>query len=185
MMHYFYHFDYDDEGHGDLSPMVLNIKLFAMAQFYLADSLKTLAKDKLVTRVATQWEHSSFADAIKLAFSMTDDHTSVIRDILAGAVWDHAKTLFNHKWEGHEEFARVAMGVPRLLLDYAKKIPKDTNGPAHNPANVDWYRCPGTYCKQYNTIFAISQHVPDGFRISCPLRCTYNKNKEFWRNHKI
>ncbi|KAK5170364.1 uncharacterized protein LTR77_004951 [Saxophila tyrrhenica] len=183
MLHFMYHFDYEDEGHGGLAPLMLNAYLFVMADKYQVDGLKALAKDKFLKRTTSQWNTSSFAEVISVAYSLDDRVTGVLRQILAGTVRDHAKDLFRK--QEFFEFREAALKHPQLLLDHSKSTAVNADEPNRNPANMDWYKCPGNYCKEYSAIFAISQHVPDTFRISCPLRCTYNKNKPFWDAYKI
>jgi len=59
MLHYLYHLDYVDEGYGDWAPMILDYKLYVMADKYQIEALQALAKDKFLKRVASQWRPPS------------------------------------------------------------------------------------------------------------------------------
>ncbi|KAK3050681.1 hypothetical protein LTR09_008047 [Extremus antarcticus] len=126
---------------------------------------------------------AAFSEIVTLAYDSVDEPTDAIRNIISGSVQEHATELFNG--EEHTGFREAAINAPQLLLEHAKKAAASTqDGATPTPANVQWYKCPGPYCKQYSVVFSVSKETKPDFKISCPLRCTYNKKMEFWEKQK-
>lgn len=166
--------------------MIINIKVFVAADKYLVPALRDRAKDKFLLRVRTGWFTVAFPKAVKLAYDYIDENTQVLRDIIGETVYDKAEHLFNGPGEdGFEDFIAVAMEAPQLLVDHAKRLAGKAPPSGTSPAGVDWYQCPGTYCKKYSTVFSVSKDAPGKSSVQCPLKCSVPQKKDYWIRHRI
>jgi hypothetical protein len=181
MLYYMYHFDYFDEGR-DTPPLLLDLKLFMLADKFFVEPLKAMARQKLFLRCKEDWHTEFFTDAIQLAYCPDETYPAEIKKIILDVVDDHAGDLFA---EGNESFRKVVGTTSEFLLDYASYTAKKKSsaGAVPDPAGVKWFKCPGRTCRTYSSFFCVSNELPDKSKISCPLRCTYNKQMDFWAAH--
>jgi hypothetical protein len=74
--------------------LLLDVKLYIMGDKYDVQRLKSLAKAKYETAVATEWNiDSSFSASLKLLYEETLDSDRFLKDIAMKTASDHAKEL--------------------------------------------------------------------------------------------
>ncbi|KAF2482715.1 hypothetical protein BDY17DRAFT_165012 [Neohortaea acidophila] len=67
MMHYFYHCDYHTPDHGSSStgPLVLEVRIYALADKYFIKALRSLAYSKFKSRLRREWSTPALAGALR------------------------------------------------------------------------------------------------------------------------
>ncbi|KAJ9306773.1 hypothetical protein DTO217A2_3760 [Paecilomyces variotii] len=73
MVHFMYGFNYNNSGseHGRVSPMLLNVKVYQVADKYDIPKLKAQAKENFTVAINKCWEMDDFPTAIEDAYSTT------------------------------------------------------------------------------------------------------------------
>ncbi|KAI7257544.1 hypothetical protein KC343_g6461 [Hortaea werneckii] len=192
MLHYLYHFDYDDEHHfvHGHDAMTLNICMALIADKYNVQPLLILACEKLKGRVSTHWDTPAFAAAISLAFGTSSANCKRLRSIVLGAAILHAKELFHDK--KFEKFQKAAREQTDFCFEYATAVSAhaaitDSEKFAVKNANgATWFKCRGETCQKHEGLFRVkmSGFHPD-WKLNCPMKCDMGKGMDFWGEHIV
>ncbi|KAI7152919.1 hypothetical protein KC349_g8698 [Hortaea werneckii] len=184
MLHYLYHFDYDDEHHfvHGHDAMTHNICMALIADKYNVQPLLILACEKLKGRVSTHWDTPAFAAAISLAFGTASANCKRLRAIVLDAAILHAKELFHDK--KFEKFQKAAREQTDFCFEYATAVSahaaiNDNEKFAVKNANgATWFKCPGEGCQKHDTLFRVKTYGfhPD-WKLNSTVANTNNANK--------
>ena len=119
MFHYMYHFDYGDYGNSQehVAAIVLDVRMFALADKYFIAPLKKLSAEKFSKRSETEWDTASFAVAVAEVYEIVPEHEETLRNIVVRVSKEHAKDLLDDS-KGYEEFNKVL----REKADFAADI---------------------------------------------------------------
>ncbi|KAI7332536.1 hypothetical protein KC315_g4609 [Hortaea werneckii] len=192
LLHYLYHFDYDDEHHfvHGHDAMTHNICMALIADKYNVQPLLILACEKLKGRVSTHWDTPAFAAAISLAFGNASANCKRLRSIILDATILHAKELFHDK--KFEKFQKAAREQTDFCFEYATAVSahaaiNDNEKFAVTNANgATWFKCPGEGCQKHDTLFRVKTYGfhPD-WKLNCPMKCNIGKGLDFWGEHVV
>ena len=195
MLYYLYHSRYDSKStinrgaEEGLSPMLLHVLVFTIADKYFLSPLKQLAAERFAECAQNEWRTSAFAESISEIYNTAPAHDESLRDIaistslsylneLAGAT-DTYKA-FNDVVDATPAFAAALF---RVQLADAKGQPKVAD--IIGPKPVTWYRCPGICCQKDDVIFAVGRDVAQDRSISCPSGCNRSRQLSWWEEHRI
>jgi hypothetical protein len=193
MLHYFYHFDYDDENRGDTPAILLNLKIFMLADKYMVEPLKTLAKDKFTRRAQMDWDKDFFAQAITVVYDMENKRDAQgLKDVILQIVAEHASELLV---EGiGSSFREKVLATPSFLLDYTTKVTKIIPPPVVLSVSSGdaWFKCSQPQCSSKNALFKIKAEE-DGLyeSILCPGNCFKDDyyvrahNLDWWKTNRL
>ena len=98
MLHYMYHGTYVEPGNAptDLHPVMLDVKMFTIADKYLIKPLKDVASNKFAAHSIDSWKMPEFARAVKELYeSGVKDCT--LKAVAIATVKEHAKELLSKK----------------------------------------------------------------------------------------
>ncbi|PYI33038.1 POZ domain-containing protein [Aspergillus indologenus CBS 114.80] len=114
MFQFMYGFEYDSSGsdQGRTSPMLLNVKVYQVADKYQVPKLKDRAREKFKAIVETCWQMDDFPVAIEEAYKRTTKEDRSLRDILVRTSQEHIGEL-----EASEDFRLVLEGTAGFAAD--------------------------------------------------------------------
>ena len=169
-IHYLYNFDYGEytNRQTDVVPIVLDVRMYAIAEKYFVAPLKKLAADKFETRAQTEWNTPSFADAAAEVYDSTADRSNPIKHTIINIVKKHSNELLN-KSKGHAQFLKVLSATTDFGADVSVALA--TTIPAK------FYKCPN--CEH---LFSFSKTAPGEFR--CPFNC-HSGDEKFWDKYLV
>lgn len=170
MLHYLYNFDYGDYGIGQehCPPIVLDVRVFAIAGKYFLANLKDLAAKKFETRAAEEWKGPGFVAAITEAYSIIPEHDDTIRKILVRIAREHASQLLDPE-QDHGDLRAVAGEMSAFARDLATAL-------ACPHLSGSTYCCPG--CDQ---LFLWDDSNSEEF--GCPQGC-YLEDRVWWLTYQ-
>ena len=156
MIDYLYRLDFDDQPSSANNKalegrLVINARVYAIAEKYELCSLKDVAKEKTVAALGDEWNTESFLMALEIAWTTTPISDRALRDCFIPVIGQHKDDL--HKKEGFLE-------VMRANGDLAVDVVEDCWGKAKvpNPAIMYCSRCQYYHgvkccgCGQTNTL---------------------------------
>lgn len=171
MLHYLYNFHYGDYGNSQehVSPLVLDVRMFAVGDKHFIAPLKKLAAEKFTTRAEVEWEGDQFAAAISEIYSIVPEHEdALVRTVICIAQM-HAAELFDTK-KGYDCFRMVAREVAAFGADVAQALAPS------QPEKM--YRC--GKCS-----FEFAKARPDDKSFDCPRSCYAARYSESWWADKV
>ena len=183
MMHYLYNFDYSDYGiaQSDVDAIVLDVRMFAIADKYSIKPLKQLAAKKFAQRCKDEWDTPAFADAVSEAYDTAPEMDDSLERTIITTVKIHAKDIRRRASESSEfKLSKVMRSIPNLG---AGLFFTRTDKPTREEEKMNWYQCPGTSCQGQAAFFCISKSVSPNAAISCPMRCYPNQNGQWWNSY--
>ncbi|CAK4000001.1 Hypothetical predicted protein [Lecanosticta acicola] len=173
MIHYFYNFDYGDYGNGqqDVPGIVLDIRVFLIADKYFITPLAELAVQKFEKRCKDEWSTPEFAEAASKIYEARLAPDGAMKRIIVATVKGHAKALLCR--EKNDEISSLAnvLKMTEIGADVSSALIADDK-------STKTYKCPGC-----NKIFSVS--IPDGCKFSCPGLCYHNNRAGFWKSHVV
>lgn len=88
MLYYLYNFDYGDHGNSqeDAAPIVLDVRMFAIADKFAITPLKKLAAKKFAVRADAEWNTAGFAEAIAEVYDIIPAHEDTLERIVVRVV---------------------------------------------------------------------------------------------------
>jgi len=95
--------------------MVTHARVFAAAVKYQVSALRRLAATKFAKAVDEGWDHDTFAEATRVAYTTTSDDVRALRDVAANAI--HA----NHQLLDKECIKTVVCDIPGLGYELLRK----------------------------------------------------------------
>ena len=186
MLYFCYHFDYDDQRHGDdqISALIHNVNMVQIAEKYFVEPLKKLAREKFQTCAYAQWDQAAFGESIALIYDSDSPSVSTLKPAVMDTVRKHSDVLFTDT--AYSAFQQSIRDAPDFLLDWAKDVATIVHDKKDLPtADAIWYKCPGNACSNYGVAFCVNGSVPAHWSFSCPLRCTRDKDRAYWKQHLL
>ncbi|KAJ9194390.1 hypothetical protein DTO164E3_5368 [Paecilomyces variotii] len=116
MVHFMYGFNYNNSGseHGRVSPMLLNVKVYQVADKYDIPKLKAQAKENFTVAINKCWEMDDFPTAIEDAYSTTTSADRGLRDPLVSLSLEHIDILLDN--EDFKQALRNTLGFAADLV---------------------------------------------------------------------
>ncbi|KAK3117978.1 hypothetical protein LTR53_000130 [Teratosphaeriaceae sp. CCFEE 6253] len=102
--------------------MVTHARVFAVATKYFTPALQELASNKFAAAARNNWDHHTFAEAARIAYSTTPDVVRALRDTVSQVIHGHKTLLDKTSVEAvvssnpdlHFELLRLARGLPAV-----------------------------------------------------------------------
>lgn len=144
VIQYLYYSDYNDDA-TETSPMLLNVRMVALAERYLIPHLTDIAVRKLDHHIRHDngWATEAFTDAIEEAYSQTPDTTHQLHNTLMNATLRHVRTLSDMKADKHIYFRNTAKRTPSFAAELAFQLANKSEDP-----EVVICKCPTENCDQ-------------------------------------
>ena len=158
-IHYLYNFDYEASGQTELAPIVLDVRMFAIADRYFVTPLKQLAATKFAEKAKKEWESVAFADAVAEVYTTIPEGDASLRQIVVHTVKANAKQLLDTTNPSSNEFIKVLRRTPELGAEILT-----ANAEPEVISKAKTYMC--GHCDKVFTIAAES-----GTLFSCPDGC--------------
>ncbi|KAK5720365.1 hypothetical protein LTR17_015082 [Elasticomyces elasticus] len=106
------------------SNAIIHAKVFAVAVKYQVIALQGLAATKFAAATATSWDHPSFAEASRIAYTTTPEEFRQLRDTVSQTIHKHDNLLNKRDMESvikatpdlHFELLRMARGLPATSI---------------------------------------------------------------------
>jgi len=100
MLEYVYQLDYDDDiaeryldTIGPVDPIVLNVRVYNIAEKYFIPGLKECAESKFRQRVKQQWDTPAFADSVRDVYQSCPRNDNSLRHTIRAVIKAHGATL--------------------------------------------------------------------------------------------
>lgn len=183
MLEYLYTGCYGDAGNGptDISSILLDVYMFAIADKYFIKPLKEKAAEKFAAHCESEWNAPEFAKATEEVYE-TASQDEALKDIVVATAKEHSKALFD-KRDNFNEFYKVLRSVPSFSADILggleisdgghKKIEELDLG---TTAKFKWmFKCQSLGC---DSNFTLSIPLGVDITISCPLG--HDRNSFSW-----
>ncbi|KAK4544761.1 hypothetical protein LTR36_004010 [Oleoguttula mirabilis] len=185
MINYLYHFDY---ACSITTPLVLHVRVLAIADKYFIERLKKLAADRFTECCKSEWSTAAFAEAVSEIYSTGLVHDLTLRCTVVNTIKENAAELRLANPE-HSALKDVLLttselgaelffdGIVGAMTAESKTDASDGYG--------TWYRCPGDGCSEYGIAFSVqSSHLPDEHAFYCPGGCS-DEDKDWWSQYRI
>lgn len=182
MIYYLYHFDHTDSG--TKSALVLDVRVFAIADKYLLEPLKQLAARKFEAHCKAEWQTAAFAEAAAEAYATAPVHDNTLKRTVVATVKAHAVELRSAKPE-YEAFRKVISEIAELgadlVFDGAMGESSSTGAAGLSSSSFTWYRCPQPFCGL--EFYRRDGQVPP--TAYCPNGCFHDRPPVWWAPYKI
>ncbi|KXT07780.1 hypothetical protein AC579_4303 [Pseudocercospora musae] len=172
MLYYLYNFDYGDFSNSPehVSAIVMDVKMFIIADKYNIKTLMDLAAEKFEVRCREQWREAGFADAIKEVYTAVPGHDDRLKRTIIDIVQENAVQLFDGNNEVSPNFARTARELAEFSADMSKILAIEGTG------SMQTYKCPSG-----GEVFYMSTPTPKNF--GCPSGCYGSQTQSWWKPH--
>lgn len=168
LIHYCYNFDYPDHinGQAGVSPLVLDIRVFAIADKYFVEPLKQLAIKKFETRVKTEWDTAAFADAAGEVYQSTAQGPNPLKSIVVSTVKEHSTGLLDESKQD-SQFLKILSTTTAFGADVSIALAKPSD------TSTKLFKCPSCAC-----VFHCESRL--GKRFTCPNSCYGFHDEQWW-----
>ena len=135
MLECFYSFGYSEQPKGPalISPALFHVRVFALAEKYVLQHLKTAAARKFQEAVERDWNTYGFAEAIVEAYKNTTDTQRQLRDPIIDVVQKQDTLFASGKLDDH--FKTMTARTPAFAADVLTRM-----------ADTKLYHCPEGDC---------------------------------------
>jgi hypothetical protein len=104
----------------DLGPLLLNARVYAIAELYNIPGLKTLATEKYGEAIKENWNGTSFVASLKLIYDTTPESDRLLKDIALNTAGKNAQALCDR---GEfvalcKEYGEISYHVLKSSLDH-------------------------------------------------------------------
>ena len=177
MLHYMYHGSYTDPGNApdDIPPILLDIRMFIIADKYFVKPLKSVSRVKFTQHCAEEWKSADFALAVREIYA-TELNDESVKDIALKTIREHTGDFFADR-DTYEEINRATRDVPAFGADVLAKLAAAKHDFGDEGSMMKWrLKCPD--CK---SDFYVG--VPAGnpnFKFSCPRGENWNQPISWW-----
>ncbi|KAK1071910.1 hypothetical protein LTR74_003011 [Friedmanniomyces endolithicus] len=179
LFHYIYRNAYDDAD-THTAPVLLNVRMVAVAEKYFVDHLAQLAISKLSQHVAEAWETRGFSDAVEEAYTTTADCDRALRDTLLEIVGEHAHDLFDVEKTKYAHFQTMAARTPV----FGSEVAAQQAAALVAYQNLGVYRCPASNCP---AVFKSSMEENQSYSWRChhcgQIRSRYSYSQ--WQMYRL
>ena len=181
MLHYMYHGNYGDAGNAltDLPSIVLDVKMFTIADKYLIEPLTALAKARFVENCASEWKTEAFAQAVREIYTTSLEDTAM-RDVVINAMKANGCEFLRDRDE-FKGLNQVMRDIPIFGVDVSAvlwAVKLDRNG--ENPReDTELFRCP-----RFGNIFGKTILLGEDFSFSCS-RWHHPNRFSWWVDYSV
>ncbi|KAK5113000.1 hypothetical protein LTR85_011022 [Meristemomyces frigidus] len=186
LLKYLYHFDYNTDS--GTAPLVLEIRIFAIADKYFIEPLKKLAAERFTERCKSEWNTAVFAEAVSELYTTAPAPYHTLKRTVVDTVKRHDAQLRSDEVE-YSAFKDIVLATAALGADLflngvtgaptaAERKMEESN------AYGTWYECPGVHCRRHDITFCVRNTIPDSYIISCPSGCRKEVG-QLWVDYKI
>ena len=190
MFGYMYNAAYDDTA-ADMPPVLLNVRMIAIAEKYFVSHLATLAIDKLSHAADAAWETEAFADAICEAWATGANREveSRLRKTLLDVVVQHGKDPFDTEQSKYAYFQATAAETTGISKEVASVVTKELaklREEMANPPRLRTYKCPGSESHGCRAAFRTLMEAGQGASYDCDM-CGYGWTQDYedWQEFRI
>ena len=182
-MHFFYHFDHGISSFAgpDTSPMVFDIRVYALADKYFVPPLQTFARSNFEKRLAREWATPTLAGSIDEIYGFEAPRLEDLRRTVLQTVTEHTELLSQEQTYPH--FHTVLNKITEFAADISKALASDSG--SHFRANLVCYACPNAQCVSSNFGFAVDKSALVGWLFDCPRGCYGPKPKFWWEKYEV
>lgn len=161
LIYYLYFFDYEEltTRYKDVAPIVLDVKMHAIADKYFVEPLKQLATAKFEARAKQAWSMPAFAATVSEIYETSSKDDEPIKAVALETIRFHSDELLS-KTGKSPSFLQVLCHTAELGGDLATSLP--------NRDRIKKYKCPNGNCRRTLQASSISS-----FRLQCSS-CQYN-----------
>ena len=190
MLHYLYHGTYGDAGNAttDLPSILLDVKVFVIADKYFVEPLKAVACRKFGEHCKDEWKTADFAQAVQELYESGVEDKS-LKDVALAAVRIHAKDLLTKNGEFpdiHKAMRETPAFGADVLTDLtaaSNAFSTDIDRPTATSETLRemyrWtFRCP-------NCLSTFSVDIPLGSSVEfgCPKGHSRDESFFFWKKY--
>lgn len=99
MMHYFYHSDYHagEYAPSNSTPLVLHVRIYALADKYFIKPLRSLAWSKFKSRIRREWHTPAFAAAVCEVYSTSGAQQAKFLRTIERVLVQHPELVYEHE----------------------------------------------------------------------------------------
>lgn len=136
MLRFMYYGTYTDPGNAptDLPPILLDVKVFKIADMYLVETLKDVALKKFRKHCSKDWATTDFAAAIQEIYSTNLDDDSM-KTIAVNIAREHIKDYSDNE-EAYKDIRLALQEIPKfaahVLLEVVNKGSASSSLKGHN-----------------------------------------------------
>ncbi|KAH9825474.1 BTB/POZ domain-containing protein [Teratosphaeria destructans] len=175
---FLYKGSYGDDGNSqsDCEPIILDARVFIIADKNLIESLKAAAATQFAVRAHKEWNTAGFADAIFEVYENGPAHDRALRDTIMEVVRQHVRELYGDA-ERYPDFHRVVDEVGDFAADVTRALANGLQLAKNKTQTADdekTYKCPS--CAM---TFTIRTSELGSNSLSCPRGC-YTQNLNWW-----
>ncbi len=98
-------------------PILMNARVYAIAEQYDVQPLKARAKDKYEEVVRVNWDPSAFLASVELLYRHTPESDRLLRDVIITATREHASELIYR-----EDFATLCVENGDIAFDILRVV---------------------------------------------------------------
>lgn len=138
MIRFMYGFIYNSADHGEINPMLLNTRVYGVAEKYGAPALKEHARTRF--EQSLNWNAVEFPLVIEEVYGSTHSSVRGLRDVVVKATRDNAEELMKT-----EAFLRVLEYSPGFAADMVKEL---VERPAHPAMRFRCPNCQGVFVER-------------------------------------
>lgn len=168
-IHYLYHFDYINFKQTGISPIVMDVRMYVVADKYLVEPLKNLAAKKFGDGARGRWNTRAFADAIRKVYESAAKD-SPLKHTIIEVVELHRKDLLDPK-RGFDAFHEVLGNVPEFGRDVSVALRSLCS-------YHDWFRCSNCGMEFMMYLLATAWRCP-----FCDRRSNATQSRLDWLPH--
>lgn len=174
-----YYCTYTDPGNAptDLPPILLDVKVFTIADKYMIETLKGVARKKFQEHCTGEWATSEFATAVEEIYATClDDET--MKDIVISTAKAHIKEYLDGA-DDHIDIRTAMKEIPAFSADILAKLGETDFKVTAGDLKVTRHRCGQCGCE-----FPLghSDSYPN-MRFSCPNGHYANNTYSWWSSY--
>ena len=188
MLNFLYHAEYNlpPASDGKYNTLIFHIQLYAVANKYMIEELKTVVQQKFLVAAEQLWNNTAFPDTIRDLYDYPSGACHDLKDTVVDVTLDHAVALFNGDRFSH--FQKVMEQTPEFSATIAKKMVNAsviTTASGLGVKPVTWYKCPCHRCKANQAVFCLAQDVDPLQEFVCPSDQSRGTPMRFWVQYKL
>lgn len=163
-----------------VTPIVLDARVFTIADKYFIPKLKDLAATKFKKRAIAEWDSADFANAVEEIYLAGPAEDRRLHGIVLDVIQGHAKELSKVP-ETYQRFHGVLVSVGEFSADAFKALALGHTCKEKAAKKVNTYQCPAC-----STRFAVDlgpSYI--GRNFSCPIGCYGQQSTGWWASRTV